>query len=75
MWSAIFRRRKFSSFERCADPRKKIADGPSVSIVERISDAMRSTAAGTIASRTSEPSRTVAFEISRAFRLSERNRP
>ncbi len=52
-WSASFRSRKFSSFERFAEPRKKRAAGPFASSVARISRAMRSIAAGTDASRDS----------------------
>ena len=45
-WSAILRSRKFSSFDRCAEPRKKTPGGPGrPRSVARISAAIRSTAA------------------------------
>ena len=53
-WSASLRSRKFSSFERCAEPRKKRPAGPSLSIVG--ADLARRSARsrpGTMASRTS----------------------
>ena len=71
-WSAIFRRRKFSSLERFAEPRKKTSDGDAR---HRIAAAIFAIAAGTWTSATESPSRAVAFSISRWFSVSERNRP